>query len=87
MLSFPAPKVRVLDTVGAGDAFNAGLAVGISEGKDLTEAIALGVASASLSTEKRQTIASYPMRDAVEPYLPQVLNGVQPYSETVRAPS
>jgi ribokinase len=85
--SFPVPKVRVLDTVGAGDAFNAGLAVGISEGKDLTEAIALGVAAASLSTEKRQTIASYPERDAVEPYLPQVLNGVQPCSETLRASS
>lgn len=85
--SFPVPKVHVLDTVGAGDAFNAGLAVGISEGKDLMDAIALGVAAASLSTEKRQTIASYPIRDAVEPYLQQVLNGVQPCSEVVRASS
>ena len=40
----PALQVAAVDTVGAGDAFNAGLAVGISEGKDLTEAIALGVA-------------------------------------------
>lgn len=85
--SFPVPKVRVVDTVGAGDAFNAGLAVGISEGKDLKEAISLGVAAASLSTEKRQTIASYPKRDAVEQCLPQVLNGIQPYSETARASS
>jgi ribokinase len=85
--SFPVPKVRVVDTVGAGDAFNAGLAVGISEGKDLMEAIALGVAAASLSTEKRQTIASYPKRDSVEPYVLQVLSGVHRYPETVRASS
>ncbi len=75
--SFPAANVRVLDTVGAGDAFNAGLAVGLSEGASVAEAIALGVATASLSTEKRQTIASYPCRDAVTPFVAQVLQGVQ----------
>ncbi|HLV87082.1 MAG TPA: ribokinase [Candidatus Sulfotelmatobacter sp.] len=85
--SFSVPDVHVLDTVGAGDAFNAGLAVGISEGKALREAIALGVAAASLSTEKRQTIASYPKRGAVTPYLQQVLNRIRPIPETVRASS
>lgn len=74
--SFPALKVQVLDTVGAGDAFNAGLAVGLSEAATLVDAIALGVAAASLSTEKRQTIASYRYRDAVNPYIPQVLEGL-----------
>ena len=76
--SFPALKVQVLDTVGAGDAFNAGLAVGLSEEATLVNAIALGVATASLSTEKRQTIASYPSCNAVIPYIPQVLEGLQP---------
>ena len=73
--SFPAAKVQVLDTVGAGDAFNAGLAVGLSEGSQVVDAIALGIAAASVSTEKRQTIASYPFRDAVAPYIPQILEG------------
>jgi ribokinase len=76
--SFPALQVQVLDTVGAGDAFNAGLAVGLSEGAPLMDAIALGVATASLSTEKRQTIASYPSRDEVAPHIAQVLKGLQP---------
>jgi ribokinase len=65
----------VVDTVGAGDAFNAGLAVGLSEGASLVHSIALGVTAASLSTERRQTIASYPYRDAVSSHVPQVLDG------------
>lgn len=76
--SFPALKVQVVDTVGAGDAFNAGLAVGLSEGATLPDAIALGVATASLSTEKRQTIDSYPYRNNVTPHIFQVLEGVHP---------
>ena len=43
--------------MGAGDAFNAGLAVGLSEGEGVLEAIAMGVTTASLSTEKRETLA------------------------------
>ena len=44
----PALKVQVVDSVGAGDAFNAGLAVGLSEKKSMQEAIAIGVTAASL---------------------------------------
>jgi ribokinase len=62
----PAPRVQVVDTVGAGDAFNAGLAVGLSEGMSLLEAIALGVTAASLSTQRRETIPSYSYRDEVD---------------------
>jgi ribokinase len=36
----PALAVKPIDTVGAGDAFNAGLAVGLSEGEGVLEAIA-----------------------------------------------
>ena len=63
--SIPALEVDVVDSVGAGDAFNAGLAVGLSENMPLIEAIILGVTSASLSTQKRETIASYPHRKEV----------------------
>jgi len=58
----PALEVNVVDSVGAGDAFNAGLAVGLSENRSVIESIAIGVTTASLSTQKRETIESYPYR-------------------------
>jgi ribokinase len=68
----PALPVEVVDTVGAGDAFNAGLAVGLSERRPLVEAIALGVTAASLSTRKRETIDSYPYRQEVDFRVPEL---------------
>ncbi len=72
----PAPAVHVVDTVGAGDAFNAGLAVGLSQDRPLLEAIALGVTTASISTERRETIDSYPRQEHVEARLTEVLEAV-----------
>jgi ribokinase len=71
----PALSVQVLDSVGAGDAFNAGLAVALSEGRPMLEAIALGVTAASLSTERRETIESYRPRAEVDAHLSKVLQG------------
>jgi ribokinase len=76
MQAVPALPVQVLDSVGAGDAFNAGLAVGLGEGRPVLEAIALGVTTASLSTRHRETIESYPRRPEVDAHLPTVLNRV-----------
>ena len=39
---FPASRVRVMDTTGAGDAFCAGVAAGLTYGKDLRGAVELG---------------------------------------------
>jgi len=69
----PALEVKIVDTVGAGDAFNAGLATGLSEGRPLAEAITLGVTAASLSTERRETIDSYPYRPEVDRAVQDVL--------------
>jgi ribokinase len=66
LVEVPAVPVPVVDTVGAGDAFNAGLAVGLSEQKPTLESIALGVTAASLSTQRRETIASYAYRPEVD---------------------
>jgi len=68
----PALEVEVLDTVGAGDAFNAGLATGLSERLPLEDAISLGVTAASLSTRKRETIDSYSYRPEVEARMHEV---------------
>ena len=69
----PALRVKAIDVVGAGDAFNAGLAVGLAEGRSLSDAICLGITAASLSTERRETIPSYPRRADVDKRLPEVL--------------
>jgi ribokinase len=71
--NIPALAVNPLDTVGAGDAFNAGLAVGLSEGQPLLNSIALGVTAASLSTEKRETLASYAYRREVDARVHEIL--------------
>lgn len=76
VVEVPALAVDVVDTVGAGDAFNAGLATGLSEKMLMPEALALGVTAASLSTQKRETIESYPTRDEVEKRIAEVLNRI-----------
>ena len=56
----------VVDTTGAGDAFNAGLAVGLSEGMDLVQAARFGCAVAGISVTRPGTAPSMPRRDEVE---------------------
>jgi ribokinase len=72
--AIPALKVKAVDSVGAGDALNAGLAVGLSEKKSLQESITIGVTAASLSTLKRETIDSYPHRQEVDARRIEILN-------------
>jgi ribokinase len=74
--AIPALKVQAVDSVGAGDAFNAGLAVGLSEKKSLQESIAIGVTAASLSTQKRETIDSYPYRAEVDARCVEILKEI-----------
>ena len=49
---FPAYPVHAVDTVAAGDAFNGGLAAGLSEGLPLRQALQWGMAAGALSTTK-----------------------------------
>ena len=55
-------KNKVIDTTGAGDAFNAGFAVRLSEGKNVKDAIQFANAVAGLSTTKIGTAKSMPNR-------------------------
>jgi ribokinase len=60
---FPACRVdRVVDSTGAGDAFNAGLAVALAEGRSIPEAIGFANAAGALSVTKADTIPSYHYR-------------------------
>ncbi len=62
-------SVNVVDTTGAGDAFNGGLAVALAEGKSLEEAIAFANATAALCVTKPGTAPSMPQREEVEALL------------------
>ncbi len=63
--------VEVVDTTGAGDAFNGGLAVAIAEGKSLDDALAFANAVAALCVTKPGTAPSMPSRAEVDAFLAQ----------------
>jgi ribokinase len=66
MGTVPTFEVDVKDTVGAGDAFNAGLAVALTEGKSLDEAVRFANATAALSVTKQGAVAGMPRREDVD---------------------
>ena len=59
----------VVETTGAGDAFNGGLAVALSEGLDLVEATRFGCAVAGISVTRQGTAPSMPRRPEVDALL------------------
>ncbi|RLK60230.1 ribokinase [Actinokineospora cianjurensis] len=56
----PAPKIDVVDTTGAGDAFTGALAVGLANGERLVDAVRAAVKVASLSVTLPGAQPSYP---------------------------
>jgi ribokinase len=67
----PAVRVSALDTTGAGDAFNAGLAVALASGANLEAAVQFAVATGALAVTKEGVIPSLPHRDKVLPFYRQ----------------
>jgi ribokinase len=67
----PAFAVQAVDTTAAGDAFNAGLAVALAEGRMLREALTFASATAALTCTRRGAQASLPVRAEVERLLQQ----------------
>lgn len=65
----PPHVVDVVDSNGAGDSFNAGLAVALAEGRDLHDAARFAGAVSALCCEGWETVPSYRDRDAVEAFL------------------
>jgi ribokinase len=60
------PVSKVVDTTGAGDAFNAGFAVALAEGRSPAEAVRFGCAVAGLSVQKPGTAPSMPTRAEID---------------------
>ncbi len=61
-----APSVRTVATVGAGDAFNGGLAAGLAMGLDLMQAVRLGVAAGALCVTREGAQQAMPTYIEVE---------------------
>ena len=59
----------VIDTTGAGDAFNGGFAVGLAEGMSAEDAVAFGCAVAGISVTRHGTAHSMPHRAEVDELL------------------
>ncbi len=66
----PIP-VAVVDTTGAGDAFNGGLAAALAEGRDLMSSVAFANATGALSVTKLGTAPAMPYRHEIESLLGQ----------------
>jgi ribokinase len=69
----PAFEVTPIDTTAAGDAFVAGFAVALAEGKTLAKAVRWGNAAGALATTKLGAQPSLPTRRAVERLLAEGL--------------
>jgi ribokinase len=61
----PAPRVAVVDTTGAGDAFIGALAVRLREGDTLRDAAAFAVRAAALSVTRGGTMPAYATAEEV----------------------
>ncbi|UOR11421.1 ribokinase [Halobacillus amylolyticus] len=64
----PAHQVPVVDTTGAGDAFNAGLSYAIGLGKELSEAVSFASKVSALAVTKFGAQAGMPDRKEVEAF-------------------
>ena len=67
--SFLPINVEAVDTTGAGDVFNAGLAVAIANKKSIEEAIEFATVASGLSVTKEHVMDSIPTKEMVEEYL------------------
>ncbi len=59
----------VVETTGAGDAFNGGFAVALGEGRDVVDAVRFGCATAGISVTRAGTAPAMPSRDEIEALL------------------
>lgn len=62
----PAVPVTVVDTTGAGDAFNSGFAVALAEGRDIVAAVRFGVVCGAIACTKLGVIPGLPDRASAD---------------------
>mgnify|MGYP000041244332 CR=1 FL=1 len=67
--TLPPIAVDAVDTTGAGDSFNAALAVSLAEGKSLADAAAYACAVGAYTVTGREVIPALPTREQMEVFL------------------
>ena len=67
--SYPSLLVDAVDTTGAGDAFNAGLAVGLSRGLSMADAIQLGNRSGAYCVTRLGVLDGLPTMDELAEFV------------------
>ena len=67
----PAPAMQAVDTTGAGDAFNAGLATALASGENLESAVEFAVVTGGLAVTREGVIPSLPRREEVVQFYQQ----------------
>jgi ribokinase len=65
----PAFAVTAVDTLGAGDAFTAGFAVGLIQGQEFAECLRRAAASAAITVQATGVFDTLPRRDRVDDFL------------------
>jgi ribokinase len=66
VLAWPAMRVDPIDTTAAGDAFNGALAIALTEGRDLDQAVRFAVTAAGISVTRLGAQPSLPTREEVD---------------------
>ena len=72
----PAVPVDVVDTTGAGDAFNSGFAVALAEGRDIVDAVRFGVVCGSIACTTLGVVPSLPTRAQADALYAQAIETV-----------
>lgn len=72
----PAVPVEVVDTTGAGDAFNSGFAVALAEGRGIVEAVRFGVVCGAIACTRLGVIPGLPDRARADELHAQALETV-----------
>ena len=72
----PAVPVDVVDTTGAGDAFNSGFAVALAEGRDIVDAVRFGVVCGAIACTKLGVIPSLAYRAEADAMYEKARNSV-----------
>jgi ribokinase len=68
-LHSPAFRVSAIDATGAGDTFNAAMAIGLAENQDMPNALRFANAAAGISVTRLGAQASFPLRSEVDALL------------------